>query len=121
MGCEWVFTTKCNVHGSVERYKAKLLAKGFTKTYGIINYQEAFAPVAKINSIRILLSLSTNIDWPFHQLDVNNVLLNGDLEEDVFMSLPHQYLKWNLEIVKFMQIKEIIIWSHVSKSLVRML
>lgn len=56
------------------------------------------------------LSLSTNFDWPFHQLDVNNVLLSGDLEEEVFMSLPHdQYLKWNLEIVKFMQIKEIII------------
>ena len=87
VGCKWVFTIKCKADGNVDRYKARLVAKGFTQTYGI-DYQETFAPVAKINSIRVLLSLAVNSDWPLYQLDVKNAFLNGDLEEEVFMSLP---------------------------------
>ncbi|RVW67170.1 Retrovirus-related Pol polyprotein from transposon RE1 [Vitis vinifera] len=88
--CKWVFTIKSKTDGSVERYKAKLVAKGFTQTYGI-DYQETFAPVAKINSIRVLLSLAVNSNWPLHQLDVKNTFLNGDLEEEVFMSPPPSF------------------------------
>ena len=86
VGCKWIFTIKCKADGSVDRYKARLVAKGFTQTYGV-DYEETFAPVAKINSIRILLSLAVNFDWPLHQLDVKNAFLNGDLEE-VFISSP---------------------------------
>ena len=86
------FTIKCKRDGSIERYKARLVVKGFTQTYGI-NYQETFAPVAKINSIRVLLSLAVNFTWPLHQLDVKNVFLNGDLEEEVFMDLPPGFEK----------------------------
>lgn len=57
VGCKQVFTVKCKANGSVERYKARLVAKGFTQTYGI-DYQETFAPVAKINSIRVVVSCS---------------------------------------------------------------
>ena len=55
VGCKWVFTIKCNADGKVERYKTRLVAKGFTQTYGI-DYLETFAPVAKINSTSIVIS-----------------------------------------------------------------
>jgi hypothetical protein len=80
VGCKWVFTIKHKADGSVERYKARHVAKGFTQTYGI-DYEEAFAPVAKTNSIRVLLSIAASMDWPLHQFDVKNAFLHGDQEE----------------------------------------
>jgi hypothetical protein len=64
-----VFTLKHKSDGSLERYKARLVAKGFTQTYGI-DYLETFTPIAKLNSVRVLLSLATNRDWPLQQLDI---------------------------------------------------
>ena len=63
------------------------MAKGFTQSYGV-DYEETFAPVAKLNSVRVILSLAANLDWPLHQLDIKNAFLNDELEEEVYMQIP---------------------------------
>jgi len=67
------------------------VAKGFTQTYSI-DYTKTFSPVPKLNTIRVLLSLATNLDWQLLQHDVKNTFLHGDLKEDVYMDIPLGYM-----------------------------
>lgn len=64
--------------------KAKLVAQRFTQTYEI-DYKETFALVAKLNSIRVLLSIVVNLDWPLFQFNIKNAFLNGDLDEEIYI------------------------------------
>ncbi|KAL0332976.1 UNVERIFIED_CONTAM: putative mitochondrial protein [Sesamum calycinum] len=83
------------VDGTIERYKARLVAKWYAQTYGV-DYTETYV-VAKINTICILLSLAVNLDWSLHQFDVKNAFLCGDLQEEVYMVPP---LGCNMEAMK---------------------
>ena len=78
VGCRWVFNVKYNTNGTLERYKDWLVAKGYTQTYGI-DYLETFAPVAKMTTVRILISLASCCGWELMQFDVKIAFLHGDL------------------------------------------
>ncbi|KAI5351188.1 hypothetical protein L3X38_004079 [Prunus dulcis] len=87
-GIAWlIYTMKLKADGSIERYKVRIMAKGYKPRYRM-GYLENFATIAKIDTIRVLLSLATNLDWPLHQFNVKNAFLHRDLVEEIYMDLP---------------------------------
>ena len=84
---KWVFSVKLRSDGSLDRYKARLVALGNKQKYGI-DYEETFAPVAKMTTVRTILAIATSQSWRLHQMDVKNVFLHGDLQEEIYMKLP---------------------------------
>jgi histone deacetylase 1/2 len=92
IGCKWVFNIKKKSDGSIDRYKGRLVAKGYKQRYGI-DYEDTFIPVVKASTIHLILSLAVSKDWCLCQLDVHNVFLHGILEEEeVYMSQPPGYV-----------------------------
>jgi len=89
---KWVFKIKRDAVGKVERYKARLVARGFMQKYGV-DFEETFAPVAKFSSIRVLLAIAAAEDLELHQLDVDTAFLNGDLKEEIYMKQPSGFEK----------------------------
>ena len=87
IGCKWVFKTKKDSLGNIEKYKARLIAKGFTQKEGI-DYKETFSLVSKKDSFHIIMALVTHFDLELQQIDVKTAFLNGDLKEEVYMILP---------------------------------
>ena len=90
IGVKWVYKTKLNEHGKIDKYKARLVAKGYTQQYGI-DYSEVFAPVARMDTIRLILAIAAQEAWPLYQLDVKSTFLHGELDEEVYVDQPPGY------------------------------
>eukprot|EP00253_Pinus_taeda_P026360 PITA_26360 len=91
IGNKWVFKMKTNVEGKVEKYKAWLVAKGYSQVSGI-DFGDIFSPISKVTSIILLLSLVATFDFEVEQMDVKTTFLHGDLEEDVYIKQPKGFV-----------------------------
>lgn len=87
IGCKWVDKIKRGLDGTIERYKARLVGKGYSQIEGI-DYLEIFSLVVKMTTFRVVISIASINNWHLQQLDVNNAFLYGDLTEDVYMTIP---------------------------------
>lgn len=91
VGCRWVFLIKYKANEFIDRYKDHFVPKDYTPTYGV-DYSETFSPVTKINTICVIFWNAANKDRPFHQFDVKNYFLHGEIEE-VYIKAPPSFSK----------------------------
>ena len=87
MTSKWIYKIKHAVDGSIEKYKARFVARGFSWKEGI-DYEETFSPMARYTSIRTILTLAVVMKWKIHQMDVKTTFLNGVVEEEVYVEQP---------------------------------
>ncbi|KAL3519542.1 hypothetical protein ACH5RR_017691 [Cinchona calisaya] len=87
IGVKWVFRTKLNADGSINKKKARLVVKGYAQIFGV-DYFDTFAPVSRLDTIRLLFALSAQLGWKVHQMDVKSAFLNGILEEEIYVEQP---------------------------------
>jgi hypothetical protein len=90
IGYKWIFKIKHNADGSIDKYKARLVAQGFTQRYGI-DYDETYSPVSSMSSFRLLYAIAIKKGWQVEQMDVRTAYLNGKLEEDIYMEVPEGF------------------------------
>ncbi|GJY79267.1 retrotransposon protein, putative, ty1-copia subclass [Tanacetum coccineum] len=91
VGHKWLFKKKTDMDGVVHTFKSRLVAKGFTQTYGVV-YEETFSPVADIRAIRILIAIDVLYDYEIWQVDVKTTFLNGHLSKEVYMTQPKGFI-----------------------------
>lgn len=87
---KWVCKTKLNQHGEIDKYKARLVAKGYAQQHGI-DYEEVYALVARLDTVRMILALAAQRSWVVYQLDVKSAFLQGELTEEVYVDQPKGY------------------------------
>ena len=101
VGSKWVFRIKRKSDGSVEKYKARLVARGFTQVYGE-DYYDTFSPVAKLSSFRLIMGLAARFSWEIDSFDFTGAYLNGELDadEEIYMEEPPGYESQGVDTVK---------------------
>ncbi|KAL5844965.1 hypothetical protein ACOSQ4_010923 [Xanthoceras sorbifolium] len=92
IGVKWVYKTKFNENGEVDKYKAWLVVKGYSQQHGV-DYTEVFAPVARMETIRLVVACAAQRGWDIYQLDVKSAFLYGELNEEVFVQQPCGYIQ----------------------------
>ena len=92
VGSKWIFKRKVDADGTIERYKARLVAQGCTQLVGL-DYEETFSPVVRFESIRFLLAMGTQNQLKLHQMDVSTAFLHGELTEEVYMRQPEGFIE----------------------------
>lgn len=97
IGCKWIFKSKYNPDGTLERHKARLVVLGNRQKQGE-DFDQTFAPVAKLTTMRTLLAVAAMQEWKTVQMDVSNAFLHGDLMEDVYMKMPQGYTHYGCRI-----------------------
>jgi hypothetical protein len=96
IGLKWVYKVKRDEKGCIVRHKARLVAKGYVQREGI-DFEEVFAPVARLDSVRLLLAVAAQETWEVHHLDVKSAFLNGELEEEVYVVQPPGFVEHGSE------------------------
>ena len=81
---KWVYKIKVKANGEIDRYKTRLVAKGFEQREGY-DYEEIFSPIARMQIVRLIIALATQRQWKIHQMDVKSTFLNGPLDEEVYV------------------------------------
>ena len=89
IGVRYVFKTKLTKTGGRERRKARLVAKGFSQIPGT-DFNDTFAPVSRASTIRLMMALSVEMNLIVHQMDVVTAFLNGEVEEEIYMTVPEK-------------------------------
>jgi hypothetical protein len=87
---KWIYKIKHDANGSIEKYKARFVARGFSHKEGE-DCDETFAPVAKYTSIRSIIAIASVMGWKLHQMDVKTAFLNGVIEEEVYIEQPQGF------------------------------
>ena len=96
IGCKWIFKTKIDGDGNIERYKARLVAQGYTQKYGV-DYDQTFSPVVSFESIRSIAAIAAQKGLKLHQMDVKTAFLNGELTEEIYLKQPEGFIEKGYE------------------------
>lgn len=92
IGLKWIYKLKKDAEGNIVKYKARLVAKGYSQEQGV-DFDDNFTPVTRSETIRLLLALAAQNEWEVHHLDVKTTFLNGEIEEEVYVTQPEGYEK----------------------------
>ena len=112
LSSKWVFKRIRKVDGLIDKYKARLVIKGYRQTESL-NYFDTYSPVMRINFIRMVLAIAALRNLEIHQIDVNTSFLNGELDEEIYMDQPEGFF-YSKRRKESMQISEILVWIKTS-------